>query len=139
MKTGHQVQTDVFSMLKGSALVGGLSGGLYRQGLRPRDSKVEDCIVIFTTADAEQVQEGVVTINVYVPDIYPYANSVPVENVQRCEAIEGLLQEWVEEHAATTDYYFSLKSAVHTQRDEEIHQSFVVARLSFRILDLLTN
>lgn len=134
MKTGHQIQTDIYGMLKGSTLVASLSGGLYRQGMRPPDSRLEDCVVIFTTADAEQVQEGVVTLNVYVPDIYPYENGVPVEDIARCEVIEGLVQQWVETRTAGVSggYLFNLTSAVHTQRDEEIHQSFVVARLRFR-------
>ena len=134
MKTGHQIQTDVYNLLKGSAFVAGLSGGLYRQGLRPRNSKLEDCIVIFTTADAEQVQEGVVTLNVYVPDIYPYDNGTPVEDVARCEAVEADLQSWVNaQTAGVSDYLFRLKGAVHTQRDDEIHQSFVVARITFKL------
>ena len=140
MKTGHQIQTDIYAMLSGSSFAAGLSGGVYRQGLRPRDSRLEDCIVIFTTADAEQVQAGVVTINVYVPDIYPYENGVPVEDVARCEAIEGALQGWVDSlTAGVSDYLFKLKSAIHTQRDEDIHQSFVVARLSFRLFQSTTN
>lgn len=139
MKTGHQIQTDVYNLLRGSSFVEGLSGGLYRQGTRPRDSRLEDCIVIFTTADAEQVQEGVVTLNVYVPDIYPYTNGLPVENIARCEELEGLLQEWVDSlTAGVSDYLFKLKSAIHTQRDEDIHQSFVVARLSFRLFQSVT-
>lgn len=139
MKTGHQVQTDVYNLLKGSSFVAGLSGGLYRQGTRPRDSRLEDCVVIFTTADAEQVQEGVVTLNVYVPDIYPYASGLPVEDIARCEEVEGALQGWVDaQTAGVSDYLFKLKSAIHTQRDEEIHQSFVVARLSFRIFQSIT-
>ena len=134
MKTGHQIQTDIYGLLKGSDLVKALSGGLYRQGMRPLDSRLEDCVVIFTTADAEQVQEGVVTINVYVPDIYPYENGVPVEDIARCEVIEGLVQQWVAAQTAGVSggYLFRLNSAVHTQRDEQIHQSFVVARLRFR-------
>ncbi len=134
MKTGHQIQSDVFALLKDSAFIGGLSGALYRQGTRPRDSKLEDCVVIFTTADAEQVQNGVVTLNVYVPDIYPFGTGTPVENIARCEELEGRLQEWVNaQTAGVSDYLFRLKSAVHTQRDETIHQSFVVARLSFKL------
>jgi len=140
MKTGHQIQTDIYGLLRGSSFVAALSGGLYRQGLRPRDSRLEDCIVIFTTADAEQVQEGVVTINVYVPDINPFSNGVPVENIARCEEIEGLLQDWVDSQTAgVSDYLFRLGSAIHTQRDEEIHQSFVVARLSFRLFQNKNN
>lgn len=140
MKTGHQIQTDVYNLLKASTLVSNLSGGIYRKGLRPRDSKLEDLVVIFTTATGEQVQQGVVTLNIYVPDIYPMGNGIPTENVLRCETIEGLVQTEIEGlNAGRSDYLFSLKDAVHTQRDEEIEQSFVVAKLSFRIFQNNTN
>lgn len=135
-KTGHQIQTDLYEMLKDTVLVSALSGSIYRAGLRPRDSQLEDLMVIFTTADAEQVQEGVVTLNVYVPDICPFANGVYVENIARCEVVEGLVQTQVDAMTADkSNYKFHLNTAVHTQHDDEIHQSFVVARLSFRYFD----
>lgn len=138
MKTGHQIQTDIYRLLKGSSLMDSLSGGLYRQGLRPRGSQLEDCIVIFTTADAGQIQEGVVTINIYVPDIYPFDN-IPTENIARCEEVEGLLQGWVDSMTAgVSDYLIRLQGAIHTQRDADINQSFVVARLSFRLFQSST-
>lgn len=136
MKTGTQIQTDIYGFLKGSTLIGSLSGGLYRHGLRPRDSQSEDCTVIFTTADAKQIQEGVVTINIFVPDIFPYPTGVPVVNIARCEEIEGLLQEWVDDMTAErSSYLFELKDAIHTQHDDSINQAFVVARLSFRYFE----
>ena len=133
MKTGHQIETDIYGFLKESDFVGALTGGLYRKGQRPPDSRLEDCVVIFTTADGEQIQRGTVTINVYVPDIYPYKNGVPVENIARCEEIEGLLQTWLDSMTAeVSGYLFHLKAAIHTQREETIHQSFVVARIDFK-------
>lgn len=133
-KTGHQIQTDIYNLLKASELVASLSGGIYRGGLRPRDSQLEDLLVIFTTADAEQVQEGVVTINIFVPDIYPFGVGVPTEDIARCEELEGMLNDQVNAMTAeVSDYLFRLRDAVHTQRDEEIHQSFVVARISFKL------
>lgn len=136
MKTGHEIESDIYGFLKGSALKAALNGGLYRKGTRPRDSQMEDLMVIFTSSDADQVQSGVVTLNAYIPDIYPSGNGVPVEDIARCEAVERLMcDEITGWRTGMSKYKFKLDSAVHTQRDEEIHQSFVVARIRFNILD----
>ena len=71
-KTGKQIQSDVLALLKSSTLPSIISGKVYRKGCRPRDSKAEDAIVIFTTGLPGQIQTGVVTINIYCPDIDPY-------------------------------------------------------------------
>lgn len=136
MKTGLEIQSDVYGMLKGIPwLMEGIGGKIYRQGMRPRDSKAEDLVVIFTTADAEQVQEAVITLNLYVPFI-PYGDGgVLVEDIARCEELEGLLQRAVDSIAVSTEYLVRLTSAIHTQREEETKQSFVVARLSLKQLN----
>ena len=82
-KTGKQIQSDVLALLKSSTLPSIISGKVYRKGCRPRDSKAEDAIVIFTTGLPGQIRTGVVTINIYCPDIDPYENGVLVEDSQR--------------------------------------------------------
>ena len=56
-------------MLQSTELSAMISGGVYRDGYRPRDSKLEDIIVIFTNGEVGEVEIGTVTINIYVPDI----------------------------------------------------------------------
>ena len=148
-KTGKEIERDVFTLLKSSLIVtgrgvigavdrvDGINGGVYRSGQRPRDSKLEDMVVIFTTATSSQFQEGVVTLNIYVPDIYPYNDGVPRENGLRCEQLERLAQDSVDALTADlSDYLFSVEPSrvIHTQREEEIHQSFVVVPLFFRFI-----
>lgn len=134
-KTGHQIESDIFSLVKASGVMDSLDGGLYRKGIRPQDSDKEDLVVIFTTADGEQVQEGVVTLNAYVPDIAVKGYSAKVEDIRRAEEIEALIQGLVDGmRLSHSDYLFSLKEAVHTQREEGMGQSFVVAKIKFRIL-----
>lgn len=139
MKTGKEIEGDIFALLRSSYIVTGkdgvpgIGGAVYRSGLRPRDSQAEDMIVIFTTADAEQFQTGVVTIDIYVPDLLNRANGVSVENGARCEQLERLAQDsvdWLK--ADKSNYLFSLERAIHTTRDEAINQSFVVIPLRFK-------
>lgn len=135
MVTGQKVVTDVIGLLRGSVLAEALRGNIYREGTRPRDSKAEDLVVIFTTADAAQFQEGVITLNIYVPDLPTAENGVNVVDSARCEEIEGLAQQTVDAlKAYRSNYLFKLREAIHTQRDEDIDQSFVVVRLRFKYL-----
>ena len=132
-KTSKQVQGDIYRMLKGSTLAAALSGDVYRQGYRPRDSREEDAVVIFTTGTADEIQEGVVTINIYVPDTDPYGNGVLVEDGERTEELERLAQEWVD--SLTTDkscYKFSLRQTIYTEEEPDISQHFVVVKLGYR-------
>lgn len=145
-KTGKEIEGDVLALMRrsyivtgrdsGSGNIPGIRGGVYRATMRPRDSKAEDMTVMFTTATAEQVQEGVVTLNIFVPDILNRANGVTAEDGERCEQIERLAQDsvdWLK--ADKSNYLFSLERAIHTNRNPEISQSFVVVPLRFRYID----
>lgn len=68
-KTGKQIQGDIYQLLKDSTLYTLISGEVYRNGYRPRDSRKEDAVVTFTAGFPTEIQEGVVTVNIYVPDI----------------------------------------------------------------------
>ena len=131
-KTSRQVQGDIYRLLKASTLAAALSGGVYRQGYRPRDSREEDAVVIFTTGTADQVQAGVVTVNIFVPDTDPYGNGVWVEDGERTEEVERLAQEWVESLTADRSCYkFKLRQTIYTEEEPDINQHFVVVKLGY--------
>lgn len=131
-KTAKQVQGDVYQLLKDSTLYSMISGEVYRKGYRPRDSRLEDAIVIFTAGLPDQVQTGVVTVNIYVPDIDPYANGVLVENGMRTAQLELLAQQWVESLTAeVSNYRFRLQQTIYTEEEVEIHQHFIVVKLLY--------
>lgn len=134
--TGKRVQSDVYSLLKHSTLSTMISGAVYRQGMRPKDSKEEDAIVIFTAGLPDQVQTGVVTVNIYVPDIDPYDDGLLVEDSERTEEVEDLAQQWVEGLTADrTNYLFRLQQTIFTEYEAEIHQHFVVVKLAYEYFD----
>lgn len=131
-KTSKQVQGDIYRLLKGSTFYSMISGDVYRNGLRPRDSRKEDAVVIFTTGLPYQIQTGVVTVNIYVPDIDPYDNGVLVEDGERTEEIERLAQQWVD--SLTTDkscYKFRLQQTIYTEEEPDINQHFIVVKLGY--------
>ena len=134
-KTSKQIQGDIYRLLRDSTLYTQklLSGEVYRAGMRPRDSRKEDAVVIFTTGLADQIQTGVVTVHIYVPDKDPYGNGVWVEDGQRLEEVERLAQQWV--YSLTTDvscYYFKLQQTICTEEAEDINQHYVVVRLKYK-------
>lgn len=135
MKTAKEIQDDVWRLLQDSILADELSGGMYKAGYRPRDSRKEDAIVKYTTGISDQIQEGIVTINIFVPDIDPYNDGVMVEDGNRTTQIERMAQDWVDQIATeVSDYDISLSEPIYTEDEPDIDQHFVVVRLNYRLL-----
>ncbi len=134
-KTAKDIQSDFLALLKGSALESEVNGKVYRDGLRPRDSRKEDIVVIFSSGDDDgQIQTGIVTLNIYVPDITPYRDGTLVENAARTATLERAAQEWYESiRGAKPEYLFRLYNTIHTGMEECIHQHFVVVQIKFRL------
>ncbi|MDR3246077.1 MAG: hypothetical protein LBT50_06545 [Prevotellaceae bacterium] len=132
-KTGKQIQGDVMETLSAYGLPDMVTGGMYRAGYRPRDSRLEDIIVIFTTGVPEQIQTGIVTINIYCPDLEIADGGGLVENGRRCEELEIAAAGWVDS-LTVSDYRFTLQQTIYTENDAEIHQHFVVIKLKYEFL-----
>lgn len=133
MKTADEIVTDVMGFLEGTALVGGLSGRVYRDGYRPRDSRKEDLVVIHTSGLAGQTQTGVVTLQVWVPDMDSNRNGVLEKDGRRCGELEGAVRDWVEglTTARTPGYRFRVQQTITTEEDREVGQHFVVLRMNY--------
>lgn len=131
-KTGKQIQGDIYRLLRDSTLYTMISGEVYRNGYRPRDSRKEDAVVIFTSGFPDQIQTGVVTVNIFVPDIDPDSNGTWVEDGQRTEQVEKLAQAWADSLTAEVSCYkFRLQQTIYTEEEESIRQHFVVVKLAF--------
>ncbi len=130
MKTAKDIQGDIITLLRGSGVESLISGDIYRAGYRPRDSRLEDAVVIFTAGLPTQIQTGVVTVHIYVPDIT--LDGVQVEDGARTAVLERALQEWAESLTpAVSPYKFSLQATVSTEDAPDIGQHFVVAMLRY--------
>lgn len=136
MKTAKDIQTDVIKLLKEvGELSKSVNGGIYRNGYRPRDSRNEDIIVAFTAGTTGEIEEGVITINIYVPDIDPYNNGVFVEDGARCDEIEQIASEWVEALKGVSPYLLRLQQTIYTEPEEEINQHFIVLKLTYKVFN----
>ena len=135
-KTSKQVQGDIYNFLRNSTLSSMISGGVYRKGYRPRDSKLEDAVVIFTAGLPDQIQTGVVTVNIFVPDTDAFENGILVEDGQRTESIEKLADDWVKSlNASVSCYKFRLQQTIYTDEEQDIKQHFVVVKLAYEYYD----
>lgn len=135
-KTGKQIQGDIYRLFKDSTLYAMISGDVYRNGYRPRDSRLEDAVVIFTAGLSDQIETGVVTVNIYVPDIDPYKNGVLVEDGQRTEELERLAQAWVDSlKTSVSCYKFKLRQTIYTEEETAINQHFIVIKLGYEFYD----
>lgn len=134
--TSKQIQGDVYRFLRGSTLSAIISGGVYRNGMRPRNSQLEDAVVTFVTGESDEVQSGVVVVNIYVADIDPFDDGVLVEDSERTEELEIAAAEWVESlTCARSNYKFRLSAAIQTFEETEIFQHFVSVRLRYDLWD----
>lgn len=132
MLTAHKVQDDIMALLANSRLTAEISGKMYRKGYRPRDSRLEDVEVLFINGIPGQVEQGAVTLNIFVPDITPYNNGVYVEDGLRVSQIEHLADLWVQSlKARRTNYLFKLLRTISTMREEATHEHFVVVQLEY--------
>jgi len=137
VKTAKQIQSDIIELLKSSPLANAVSGDIYRFGYRPRDSKKEDIIVVFTVGFPDQIETGVVTVNIYVKDIDNEVNGVMLENGRRCEELEIAAKNWVESLTAEkSDYKFTLQQTIYTEEEPEINQHFVTVKLKYELLTI---
>lgn len=132
MLTAKQVQNDIYQMLRTSTLSSMISGAVYKAGYRPRDSKEEDAVVIFTAGTPGEVQRGVVTINIYVPDIDPFEDGTLVEDGERTDELEKAAAEWVAGLTADkSNYKFRLQQTIYTEAEANIKQHFIVISLLY--------
>jgi hypothetical protein len=137
IKTGQQIEDDIYALLKNSDLAATVSGNVYKFGMRPYNSTSEDIIVKFITALTNEIQTGTVVVNIYVPDIDAYDNGSLIRNISRCKTIEQKSNEWVASLTADkTEYLFELSQAIYTEEEPELNQHFISIRLKFKVLTI---
>ena len=134
MLTSEQVLTDVYQMLKDSALSSMISGAVYRdEENRPRDSRVEDMIIVFKTGVSGEVERGIVTVRIYVPDIDPFENGVMVKDGARIAELQRAAAEWTKTlKAYKSNYVFNVEDTINSFAESDIKQHFVSMDLNYR-------
>ena len=67
--TDIDIKDEIYQWISSSSLMSSLSGAIYKDA-RPLNSTKEDVIIAVIARDAGyQIQEAIVNVNVYIPDI----------------------------------------------------------------------
>lgn len=137
MKTGFQVETDFFRAVKNTELYRKIKGDVYRDGLRPRDSKKDDIVIRLTALSVGQLQEGVLTILVFVPDIEMSGVGNLKRDINRLSKFEDLGAKAVEEiRKELKDEYNEVKLQTGIQSYPDSNEEhFVSIRIQFQVLN----
>ena len=95
IKSNGRIKTDVYEVIKGSALHAAVSGKLSKRG-RPAGSNLEDIVVSVLSSGSGQIQEAFVNVNIYVPDIQE--NKAYVINDVRVDELDEMAIDILEVH-----------------------------------------
>jgi hypothetical protein len=130
-KTEKQIERDFFEFVSRSELAKAVTGKVYRKGMRPDDSCKEDIVVKFLSGLDEQVQSGIVVINVYVPNRVIRKTGKKVEDIERVGELEELILSFVENND-NNEYDLSRDGTPKSLEAEGIEQHFIYARIKFK-------
>lgn len=135
MKTEKQIERDFYSLIKQSSLGAAIRGDIYRSEMRPKDAESEDIIVKFLSGLDGQIQQGVVILNVYVPDVTLRSDGRRVEDKERVAELEALIVDFIENHGST-EYLIESDLTPTSMLNEELEQHLIYARLRFQRLSV---
>lgn len=133
IKTQTEIDRYFYTVVKASNLGKAIRGDVYRPDMRPDNAKTEDIIVGMLTGLGGQTQEGVVLVNVYVPD-QPDKKGRLVADLTRIGVLQQHIQSLIDD-CQGGDYYIDRN--VETPRAievRELHQHCFTIRLQFKTI-----
>lgn len=132
-KASTQIEGDVFALIRVSELPGFITGKLYRgRNKRKVGEMSEDAVLAFVSGINEQVQEGILNLNVYVSNI-DNGSGVLVENESRTEEIAAMIIRVIDS-MHTPEYEMRIKNIVQSYPIEGVEQHVVNAKIEFKRL-----
>ena len=139
MKTGLEVEDDIYRMLQDSPNHLVANGRMYKGETRPFQERnsiaKEDIVVRYLTGLSSQIQDGVVIVNVYCPYIKT-GDKVLVRNTSRCQVLERKLEETLHYlRSICSEYKFDFDGAIQTYNEDDIEQTFSTLRIRYWVLE----
>jgi len=128
-KTGSAIEDDLYALIGASSLKNTIGGAIYKDGFRPVGSNAEDAVIIFAGGLDGQFQDGIVIVNIFVPNINN-GGTVKVKNNSRCRQLEIKANDWLSS-LKPTDYKFSLDAMIMSKQSPEIEQYYINVRIKF--------
>lgn len=132
IKTETQIEKDIFRIVTASPINDMIGGKVYRRGMRPRDSKAEDCVVQFLSGTDGQFQSGVVNVNIYVPKIHNGKSTNLVENLKRVEELEVQIVALFEDSVfEDPEYNLEIRSTPQAIEEDDVDETRVNTRIYY--------
>ena len=128
----------IYTWLKDKQIKTAVTGGLYKHK-RPVNSAKEDVVIIPLTLDADQLQEGIMNVNIHVPNLV-LGSGATQDKTQpdharlkqlTTMAVEVLTDIWLDDGQVN----FSVLQPLMFE-DAEINQHYMNIRLSFGAVNL---
>lgn len=131
IKGTTQIEQDIYDALA-SFLADKISGEVYPSDTRPRDSELEDAVIIASEATPDQYQKGRVRILIYVRDIDNNSGR-PVKDAERLQELEQLGEPILDLLNDTLlEYAFEFLTAPSTGHDPATPEHFVNIHLQYQ-------
>lgn len=138
MRTTFDLEQILYDRLKNGDLVAEITGGLYKRQRVPA-SELEDVVIISLPINADQIQEGIVNINIHVPNIEVTANGVTnpdqPDTARLMELADLAKLELDDVYEPTTGYFFNIQQQ-QLFSDEEAKDHYINFRIVFNSLNL---
>ena len=133
IKTGTQIEKDFVHFVKASPIADAIKGQVLRDGMRKRNAKTEDAVVIFNSGLDGQVQDGCITINVFVPKKPFGKDTEPVKDIGRVDALEQVIRNWLSRFN-DSEYLLPAKgrNTINSFEDPETNETYICARIRFK-------
>ena len=135
----HDVETAVWKMLNGSIVKTTITGGIYKEGFRPTNSKKEDISIAVLSMTQDNPQLAVVNVNVFVPDTEQKINNVleKIPNTARLAELAEKIKSAIDT-ALVAPQFLGIAFKVNYQRvfanqDNESKEHFNNLRIEFII------
>lgn len=109
-----------------------VGGEVYFRGTVPRDKGGEYAVVMFVGGLPGQMETGIICVNIFVPDIIPFNDGVPMEDMVRTSQLEDLAEQWVKSVRKRHEYYIELAGSIHTVEDLSRDYHFVSVRINYK-------
>lgn len=132
VKTEIEVERDFYSFIVNGSLGNAIRGSVYRPDMRPANATTEDLIVKFLAGLDEQIQTGVVILNLYVPDTKNQDGRL-VRDAARIGILQKAIRSFVDDND-NTEYWMETDGTPTSMKNEEIGQWCITARIHFRRL-----
>lgn len=131
IKTEIEIERDFLQLLKDSSLASELRGTIYRDEMRPPNAKTEDIVFAFLGGIDEQIQEGIVVVNIYVPDLKRNGGRA-VKDDPRIGVLQKEAIKLIDNSTHSSEYRLKTDGSMKSSPVEGMEQHVIVLRLKFR-------